>query len=292
MLQQVSEIAAGGGVATLQRSLGVARVAFKRRGADTVLGDVHQSGCCKVRFPRAETGAAPEAVFINTAGGLTDGDRLDSEAVWGRGTSAIVTSQAAERIYKSRAGLAKITNRLSVEPDATALWLPQETILFDRGRFSRRLEADVASSARLLACESTLFGRSAMGERVERGEIIDAWRVRRDGRLVFADGFHLEGDIRSALGRAAIGRGANATASVIYVDECASDYIEALRAVLDGMDSCAGCSAIGPVLVMRMLGQSGDALRRDLVHVLEFFLNRLGEGKTNGTATLPRVWSC
>ena len=87
---------------------------------------------------------------------------------------------------------------------ATLAWLPQETILFDRARVLRRIDIDLAESASLLLCEIVVFGRSAMGERMLHGEFVDRWRMRRGGRLVFAETVRLDGDIGEKLARPAI----------------------------------------------------------------------------------------
>ena len=46
--------------------------------------------------------------------------------------------------------------------------------------------------ASLLLAEAVVFGRSAMGETVADGAIADRWRIRRGGRLVFAESLRLE----------------------------------------------------------------------------------------------------
>ena len=115
-------------VVALQRSTGAARIAFKARDGRTVLDDVHQSGCCKVRFPRPDPGATTEAVLINTAGGLTDADRLTVEARWRPGTCAVVTSQAAERVYRSR----DLPARVASEPSDSAVDFANDSKLDSR----------------------------------------------------------------------------------------------------------------------------------------------------------------
>lgn len=283
-------------LARLQRAAGAARIAFKRRGSRTVLADIHQSGCCKVRFPAAEPGNAPEAVLINTSGGLTDGDRIETRGHWRAGTYALVTTQAAERIYRSRGQPARVDNRLIVEENATAFWLPQETILFDGGRLRRRLTAAIEEGGSLLACESTLFGRAAMGESVRGGSLRDIWRLRYGGRLVFADALALDGGIQAALARPALANGAAAMSTLIYAGEAAEALCGPLRDALAGSASPCGCSVNGPVLVARMLGQEGAGLRRDLIALLRCALDTLAlrdDAADDGArAVLPRVWSC
>ncbi len=279
---------------SLQRSVGEGRVAFKRRKSATVLDTVYQAGCCKIRFPGAEPGSPYEAVLLNTAGGLTDDDVFNTDVNWGADTHAVVTTQAAERVYKSRGVPARVENRLTVADGATALWLPQETIMFDGGRLSRRLEADIEQSGCLLACESVVFGRHAMGETVRDGFLLDVWRVRLGGRLVFADTLRLDGAVDETLSRPAVASGARAAASVICVRDDAAEMAEPLRAVVSGLRSTAGCSVVGPVLVTRILAADGAELRRDLMSVLSHLMAAVSPDQSSreGAVCLPRVWSC
>ena len=274
----------------LQRSEGRARLAFKRRGGDTVLADLYQSGCSKVRLPASHGRRDAEAVLLNTAGGLTDGDSIATEVRWGEGAGAVVTSQAAERVYKSRGGEANIETRLDAGPSARACWLPQETILFDGGRLVRRTEVRLHETACLLACESLVLGRAAMGETVQEGAVHDGWRIRVGGSLVFADALRLDGDIAGAVARPAVTGGATALATVLYVGADAGDALPVARAALDG--DGAGATLIGPVLVVRLLCPKGAELRSGLGAVLERLMPRICDGQGAPRVALPRVWRC
>src|SRR4029077_11916460 len=57
----------------LPRTEGAARLSFARRGEQTRLDVLYQAGAARVRFPRPATGAPPEAVLLNTAGGPAQG---------------------------------------------------------------------------------------------------------------------------------------------------------------------------------------------------------------------------
>lgn len=280
----------------LQRASGDARIAFKRRGAQTVLADLHQSGCGKIRLPRTRTEAPAEAVLINTAGGLTDGDVLRTRADWEAGSAALVTTQAAERIYRARGdGAAAIDNRLRVGERATAVWWPQETILFDGSRLERRLEVDLAPSASLLAVESIVFGRGAMGESVHHGAIRDEWRVRRAGELVFADGFALDdsdGALQTQLDRPAIGGGARSTATMLLVAPAPDEAVVAIRDALSQCDVTAGVSRVGAVVVARCLAEAPTAMRDTLQGVFDA-ITSCGIAAGNFTHfSRPRVFDC
>lgn len=272
----------------LQRSEGDVRLSFDRRESRTVLRDLYQSGSAKVGFVRVELGSAPEAILINTAGGLTDGDRLFHDVSWRAGTAAVVTSQAAERIYRSRADSAAIRARLDVEEGATAVWAPQETILFDGARLDRRNEVELAPGGALLACESLVFGRAAMGETVRSGFVSDSWRIRSGGKLVFADCFRLDGAIEDALKRPALAGGARAMATVLYAGPDALAMRDGARGCLDGAAIRAGSTCLGLVTVVRLVAQGAFELRGAVIGVLSHLMARLNPAEAVG---LPRVWS-
>ena len=127
----------------LERARGSARVELR----DGRLVDLRQAGSAKAMLPRTH-GAAPEIVFLNTAGGVTGGDRFDLHLSV-EGGAATGTTQTAERAYRSADGPAKLAVTLSVK-DAVLAWLPQETILYDGAALAR--DTCVLSSTGLRNC--------------------------------------------------------------------------------------------------------------------------------------------
>ena len=162
-------------------------------GGRTRIDRLYQEGAAKIRMPRT-AGDPFEAVLINTAGGLTGGDRLDWSISVGAGASATVTTQTCEKIYRAASGIAKVGCRMSVGDGGRLAWLPQETIVFDNSAFRRTIEVDLAADAEALIVEATVLGRRAMGESVVQASFADRWRVRREGRLVHAEDFAIGPD--------------------------------------------------------------------------------------------------
>jgi urease accessory protein len=266
----------------LQRAEGEVRIGFKTRGSTTHFASLYQSGCAKARFPRVP-GNGCEAVLINTAGGLTDGDVLQNDIVWEKGAKAVVTTQACERIYRSRLAPAKILTRLTVHEDAHAFWLPQETILFNSSRSERRMHVDLRSNARFTGCESVILGRPAMGETVEAGSIRDFWHVERDGKPIFIDRFAIDGALNAHFRKSAIGNGATAWATVVHAAPDAEIIRDQARELLEAVDIAGGCTDLGGLMVARLLADDGFLLRKALVALLELLC---------GSGYLPRSWTC
>jgi urease accessory protein len=267
----------------LPRTEGSVRLGFVL-GADgrTALAGLHQSGAARVRFPKPEGGDAPEAVLLNTAGGLTGGDRLDVDVAVAARCSATVTSAAAEKIYRALDGEARIQVRLDVGEGASLAWLPQSTIVFDRAKLDRRTDAAISGSASFLAVETLIFGRSAMGEEVRRGACRDSWRVRRDGRLVFADAFQVDGAVADVLDRDATLDGARAVAMLLWAAADAADRLDEVRALLQDAPCRVAASAWNGLLLVRAAARDSGGVRTMLESVITHLTGR----------PLPRVWQC
>ena len=259
---------------THQRARGQVRVAAKRRGDATVLDRLYQSGSAKARVPK---GDGFEVVLLNTAGGVTGGDVFENSIDAAPETNVTVTTQTAERIYRSTGEEGRVVNSLTLGAQARLDWLPQETILFDRSRLRRTLDVEMAETATLLAIEPLVLGRAAMGETVSHGLLSDQWRVRRGGRLIYADALRLDGDIAAITQAQATLDGAIACASLLFVSPDAEDRIDAVRAAL-GEDG--GASAWNGLIAARIVAKDGAALRQAIQRVV----------KTLRTGPLPRVW--
>lgn len=262
----------------MQRAEGHARVTFRKRDGSTRLATLFQEGCAKARLPSVPPGHAPQAILINTAGGLAGGDRLKIEIALSEGATAVVTTQACERVYRSSGSAASVSNGLRIAAGARLAWLPQETIVFDGSRLGRTLEADIEGDGELVAVEAILFGRTAMGETVHSGALHDRWRIRRDGRLIFADDFRIEGAIAAQMGHAATLYGALAMATVLYSGAEPERWLEPARAVIG---ETGGASAWGGKFLARIVAESGLALRRRLEPLLSILLPH---------QPMPKVW--
>ena len=238
---------------------------------------VHEDGSLRVRFPNADANAL-EAVIVNTAGGMTGGDRFTVEIALGSGASLVAGTVAAEKIYRSTGSDAEVNIRLDVGDGARLAWLPQETILFDRARLSRRIDVDFADGAALLLAEAVVLGRTAMGEAMNTGFFSDHWRVRRNGKLVFADSARLHGAIADKLAQPAVTAGGIAIATVL-IAPAGEDTLAAVRALGEQFEGEVGISAWNEIAVARLCAKEGAALRHDLIAVLA----ALG-------ASVPRLW--
>jgi len=237
-----------------------------------------EEGSLRLRFPAACAGAQ-EAVLVNTAGGIAGGDRLTIDFALEERTRLVVTTASAEKIYRSDGAPATLAVTAALAEGAELTWLPHETILFDRARLVRSFDIALAPTARLLFAEAIVFGRSAMGETVREGLFADRWRVRRGGRLIFAESVRLDGAIAERLAETAIAAGQVTLATVLTVpgDDAVAQEV---RALADAFRGEVGISAWNGMALARLAAPDGAALRHDLTLLLAAL----------GRAPLPRLW--
>ena len=284
---------------THERACGAARVEFKA-GPDgrTVLADLYQRAPCRILFPEPEADDLVQAVLLTTSGGLTGGDRVRVDVDVRAGARATVTTQAAEKIYRALAHdtPAQIDIGMTVEAGSWAEWLAQETILFDGARLRRRFQAEVSREGRLLAVESLVLGRTAMGECFDTGFLHDAWRIRRDGRLIWADALHMAADITD-LRAARFGFGtAVACSTIVYVGDDVARQLAAARKLLgdstilrDNPVSITGAAtALDGLLLVRLLADDPAELRGAVMELIGGIRHCAGGLRP----CLPRVWHC
>jgi urease accessory protein len=260
------------------RAVGGITLAVRASGAVTRRARVREDGPLRVRCPGPISDEL-EAVIVNTGGGVAGGDRLRLDVTVEPGARLVVTTAAAEKVYRTLEAAATIDAKLSVGAAASLAWVPQEMILFDRARLKRAIDIDLAADARLLLAEAIVFGRSGMGEVVHDGFLFDRWRLRRGGRLIHAEAMRLDGAVARKLAQPAVAKGGIALATVLIVpgDEVTAATIRALSDQLRGE---AGVSAWNGFAVVRLCAADGAALRHDLLAVLAALRG----------AALPRLW--
>jgi urease accessory protein len=251
-----------------QRSFGRVELGVGALG----LQHMREEGSAKVRFPFG----GQEAILINTGGGLAGGDDFGFKVEAGANAKLSVTSQAAERVYRSLGPVAQVHTRLVAKAGAQLFWLPQETILFDGAAFTRKLEVEFDSSSQFIAVEPVIFGRPEAHEKMSQILFRDSWRIRVDGRLIYADDIFLDGAPPHS--KATL-NGATAMATLIYVGANWESLLERLRT---GLGKNCAASAWNGKLVARMVAKDGFELRKSLIPAL---------GVVAGDISLPKVWT-
>jgi urease accessory protein len=270
----------------LQRADGCCRIVLS--GSENRIEDVFERSPIRVMFPRTGHRAVEEAVLINTAGGIAGGDQLECSVAALPDASIAVTTQAAEKVYRALYEPARVSTRLKAQQSAKLAWLPQETIVFNWARLHRTTEIELFSGSELLALEWLVLGRAAHGEVVVGGNISDSWRVKKNGRLIWADNFRITDEIFVHLNRKALLSNCNAIATLIYFGPDLDKRLEFLREILRSLECNCAVTLVGGLIVVRFAAKESSDLKRALRSFLEQFGPKLGSGPFR----VPKMWLC
>ncbi|MFZ0583547.1 MAG: urease accessory protein UreD [Candidatus Acidiferrales bacterium] len=272
----------------LQRSEGSGRIVVSGSERGTRIMDVFQRSPIRVLFPRVGKAPIEEAVLVNTAGGIAGGDRLESCVTALGNASIAVTSQAAEKVYRALKEPAQVVTKLEAHECARLAWLPQETIVFNWARLNRNTEINLSSGCELLALEWLLLGRAAHGEELVGGHIIDTWRVKKDGRLIWADTFRVTDEIFPHVRRKALLSDCKAIATLLYFGPALDKRLEFLRDLIPSLQCQCAATSVSGLMVVRFSAKASSDLRLALRSLLGQFGQELGPGPFR----VPKMWSC
>jgi urease accessory protein len=272
----------------LQRADGCGRIVLRGSENGTRIEDVFERSPIRIMFPRTGHRAVEEAVLINTAGGIAGGDQLECSVVALPEASIAVTSQAAEKVYRALHEPARVVTRLKAQEFAKLAWLPQETIVFNRARLHRTTEIELFSGAELLALEWLVLGRAAHGEVVVSGSVLDGWRVKRDGRLIWADSFRITDEIFPHLNGKALLANCKAVATLIYFGPYLEKRLDLLREIIPTLGCNCAATLVSGLIVVRFAAKESS----DLKLALGSFLRQLEPELGSGPFRVPKMWSC
>jgi urease accessory protein len=271
----------------LERAEGSVRIVVSGSEKGTRVTSVFQRAPIRVMFPHLGR-AVEEAVLVNIAGGIAGGDRLEYVVTALSSASIAVTSQAAEKVYRALSEPARVTTKLNACETAKLAWLPQETIVFNRARLSRETEIDLAPGAELLALEWLVLGRAAHGENMVGGQITDTWRVKKDGRLVWADSFRVKDDIFPHLHRKALLSDCRALATLVYFGPSLDKQMERSREIALSLECDCAVTSVAGLMIVRFAAKLSSELRL----AVRGFLHRFGGQLGPGPFRVPKMWSC
>jgi len=272
----------------LQRAEGSGWIVLGGSEKGTCIVDLFQRSPIRIMFPRTGRSAVEEAVLVNTAGGIAGGDRLECGVTALANASIAVTSQAAEKVYRALSEPARIATRLKAHETAKLAWLPQETIVFNWGRLSRETEIELFSGAELLALDWLVLGRAAHGEEMVGGHITDGWRIKKDGRLIWADSFRATDEMFLHLHRKALLSNCKAVGTLIYFGPDLERRLEFLRDIAPSLGCYCAATSVGGLIIVRFAAEVSSDLRFALRSFLEQFSREVGPGPFR----VPKMWSC
>jgi len=257
---------------------------------NTILVERRHSGPLVVQkslYPEGRT--VCHVILLHPPGGVAGGDSLAVDVGTGVKSHALLTTPGAGKWYKGAGRSASQTLNFRVEQDAVMEWLPQESILFDGAdvRWKTRIELD--HGARYMGWEIVCFGRTASGEKFNRGSLRQTTEIFTQGKRVWGEYAVVEGG--DALLTSCSGL-ANRTVSGTFLlaGYLISDALLAeLRAIapVNDAEAIAGITRVGSIVAIRYLGNASEMAKKYFVSLWSV----LRPAVIGRDASIPRIWN-
>lgn len=262
---------------------------FERRGSASVLTQRRHYGPLRVQkalYPEGD--AICHAILLHPPAGIAGGDELDIGITVGQNAHALLTTPGAGKWYRSAGPTARQDLNVEVAAGAILEWLPQETIFFTGCCAAINNRIMLAADARYLGWDVWCMGRSASGERFDRGELRVATDIRLADTPLWIEQGYLTGG--SALLHSTAGLAGRSVCGTLLAAgvTIAPELLAACRAVLPSeRDALYGITVLPQLLVARYLGHSSEAARAWFVDLWRLLRPTL----YGCEAQLPRIWS-
>ncbi len=233
------------------------------------LGRRTHTGPLRVQRPFFPEGREVLHVYpIHPPGGVVGGDCLETHLRVSESAHALVTTPAAQKIYRSASLPSELTTELILEGDARAEWLPMETIVFDGARARSRSVIHLGDRARYIGWEIVCFGRPAAGSRFASGLFLSSLEVFRCDRPLLVENTRVEGGcsvLDSSWGYAGYPISATwlCVASDTQVLDGVTRQLGAMRLV--GSTLRAAATRLDGSVILRIQSESVEAARRLLI---------------------------
>jgi urease accessory protein len=261
---------------------------FARRGDRTVIERRRHRGPLLVQRPfHPEPDGTCHVYVLHPPGGVVGGDELTLDAEAAAGASALLTTPAATKLYRTSGARASLRQTFRVASGASLEWLPQETIVFGGAQAVSTTRVHLDAGARYLGWEITCLGRPASGDDFVTGSFRQCTEILREGRLILLDRVHA--DSTGALRRAAWGWAGRSVYATLIATTASPELVAALRATVTperALDMFAVTTLSG-LTVCRWLGSSAEQARRALATAWGLIRAEL-LGKP---ACPPRIWT-
>ena len=263
--------------ATFQRAHGNINVKIN----NNEINHFYQSGSAKVFYPKSSQ-KFKELVLVNTAGGITSGDNFVYNFDIVNKSKIFLTTQTAERAYKGFNERAKIKISLTIDDTSNLFWIPQELILFNNCNFDRNIEVNLSPNSNFVLAETTIFGRTAMGEYLEKGYFNDNWRINVDKKLVHAEALNLKGNIRENLSNIAAVKDGVAISNIFIYGKKLLSYEKFLPEILKNSETVLLSHSIwNDKILVRMVAKDAydlKSIQKNLISIL-------------ADDNIPKVWN-
>jgi urease accessory protein len=237
-----------------------------------------------------EGAECPHIYLLHPPGGVVGGDRLETRVALGASAQVLLTTPAAQKLYRSPSARSEISNLLKLSEGARLEWLPSETLAFSAAQAQLTTQVVLEAGAAFLGWDIACYGMPARGEVFATGRVGSRFELWRGSSPLAIESFDLaEG--QDLLGAAYALRGEPVVANLYAVPAGGAvdeTWVEQVReAIGEPARGLCSVSSLSDLLVVRALGPNVEGVRAQLIRAWQV-LRPLIVGRA---AVTPRIWA-
>ncbi|HEX2871605.1 MAG TPA: urease accessory protein UreD [Polyangiaceae bacterium] len=242
------------------------------------------------RVLKPEGNDCPHIYLLHPPGGVVGGDRLETSVELGSNAQVLLTTPAAQKLYRSQGARAEISNLLRLGQGARLEWLPSETLAFSSAHAELSTNVQLGPEAAFIGWDIACYGMPARGESFDAGRVVSRFELFRGETPLAVESFDLEQG-HDLLGGAFALRGQPVVANLYAVP--ASGVIEPAlvervrEAIGEPARGLCSVSSLQELLVVRALGGNVEGVRASLIAAWRV-LRPVIVGRAPVT---PRIWA-
>lgn len=260
------------------------RLRFSARAGSTFLSERDHFGPLRVQRPFYPELEVCHCYIVHPPGGVVGGDRLSVDVDVDSHASALLTTPAAGKFYRSEGLVATLTQRFRVQPQASFEWLPQETIFYRGARVKARTCVELSANSRFVGWEINCLGLPARDEVFDDGRLRLGFELSIDGTPRWIDHLRIDGEGPARNARWGLGGSTAIGTMLIYPGD--AELSEALKQI-----STAGVelavTVVDGVLFCRAMNAQAEPIRRAFLACW----SRARPEVLRREATAPRIWA-
>jgi urease accessory protein len=261
----------------------------------TKLGHRKHCGPILVQRPFYPEGEVCHTYIVHPPGGVVSGDRIDIDVGVAAHAHALLTTPAATKYYRAKAGnVGAQRQHLRVDADATLEWLPQESIFYPSTAAHLDTVVDLSTGSRFIGWEYYSAGFPQLNRGLDDGRVKMGLRVNIDGGVHYQERRLLgpesdRGDVPPASAWRLARYPVQGTLIGYPISQVSLAHVQnSIGGGLEqGSDAVVSATALDELLVCRIMSDRTSVVSRWLHQQW----HSLRMGILNRTTCPPRIWS-
>lgn len=271
-----------------RRWVGELDLTFAQLAGRTRVSHSEHRGPLRIQRPfYPEADGTAHLYLLHPPGGVAGGDELHVRIGANTGSHALVTTPAANKLYRVASEPCSVSTTIDVQDAATIEWLPQETIAFEGARGHLSTVVHLEEGARFVGWELLCLGRPAAGEGFEKGEIVQSIELWREETPLFVDRMRLGGSSKTI--HSAWGLQGGCVVGTLLLAPGTQEHVERLRELvtLSNLTGRAAVTDLRGVTLLRYVGKSTT----ECWDLFVAFWQEMRPLILQCPAVHPRIWS-